>query len=170
MVHPFQVKLSMILLYAFKCTWKLIDDPSFIQVKYTLDNVMKQKVSEGVDLSVDLCQAKVLSFSDEDFLWLNGYLRNSNSEQLLNTVVFVLGLSCALRAGKEHRALHSMGFNSQLVWHIDINTGSRYFTCKEDIGLKTNKGGLKHHKITPKVVDVFLIANRERCPVQILYS
>ena len=149
-------------------TWKLIDDPVFTDVKFTLDNVMKQSVSNGVGLAV--CQAKVLSFSDEDFLWLNGYLGNSNPEQLLKTVVFVLGLSCALRAGKEHRELRSMGFNSQITWHVDISNGNRYFTYHEDIGLKTNKGGLKHRKIVPKVVDVNPIANREHCPVRILYS
>ena len=148
-------------------TWKLIDDPEFKDLKFTLDNVMKQRVSDGVGISVR--QAQVLSFTDEDFLWSNGFLGMSNPEQLLNTVVFMLGLSCALRAGKEHRALRSFGFDSQLSWHVDFD-GKRYFTYREDIGLKTNKGGLKHRKITPKVVDVYQTNNRERCPVRVLYS
>ena len=36
--------------------------------------------------------------------------------------------------------------------------------------MKTNKGDLKHHKISPKVVDVYQTFNPERCPVCILYS
>ena len=46
-----------------------------------------------------------LSFSDEDFLWLIGCPGKYNSEQLLNTVVFILGLSCAFCAGIKHCAL-----------------------------------------------------------------
>ena len=45
-----------------------------------------------------------------------------------------------------------------------------YFTYCEDIGFKTNIGGPKHWQITPKVIDVYPIPNRERCPVCILYS
>ena len=100
---------------------------------------------------------------------MNGFLGKSNPEQLLNTVVFVLGLSCALRAGKEHRQLRSFGFNSQFTWHVD-HEGNRFFTYKEDIGLKTNKGGLKHRKFTPKVVNVYQNSNPSRCPVRLLYA
>ena len=39
-------------LETFGFTWKLIDDPEFNELKYTLDNVMKQRVSDGVGLSV----------------------------------------------------------------------------------------------------------------------
>ena len=38
----------------------------------------------------------------------------------------------------------------------------------EDIGLKTNKGGLRHTKVEPKVVDVYPIENQECCPVEII--
>ena len=89
--------------------WRLIDGEEFTELKYTLDNIMKQRVTDGIGLTTK--QAEVLSVSDEEFLWLNGFLGKSNAEQLLNTVVFMLGLSCALRAGKEHQ-LRSFGFNS----------------------------------------------------------
>ena len=147
--------------------WKIIDDKEFTEVKFTLDNAMKANTSAGIGIAVR--QAEVLSFSDEDFLWNNGFLGKSNPQQLLNTVVFVMGMSCALHAGKEHRALRSMGFNSQISWHMDCN-GNRYFTYREDLGLKTNKGGLKHRKCSPKVVNVYPIGNAVRCPVRILYA
>ena len=63
---------------AFGFNWKLVDDVYFQDVKFTLDNLMK-----------DRC---VLSFSEEDILWNGGYLGCTNPEQLLNMVVFVLGL------------------------------------------------------------------------------
>ena len=75
-------------------------------------------------------------------------------------------MSCALHAGKEHRVLCSMGFNSQISWHMSP-TGDRYFCYREDIGLKTNKGGLKHKKVSPKFVTVYQIADKNRCPVHI---
>ena len=114
-------------LETFGFTWKLIDDVEFTQLKYTLDNVMKQCVAEGVGLSTK--QAQVLSISDEEFLWLNGYLGKSNPEQLLNTVVFMLGLSCALRAGKEHCQLCSLGlipsFHGMLIVMVNITSPTK---------------------------------------------
>ena len=154
-------------LETFGFTWKLIDDIEFRDLKYTLDNMMKNLTASGVGVSVK--QASVLSFSDEDFLWNNGYLGVSNPQQLLNTVVFLVGMSCALRAGKEHRALRSMGFNSQISWHVSPS-GERFFRYKEDFGLKTNKGGLKHRKVGAKSVDVYPIGDVNRCPVRILYK
>ena len=143
-------------LKTFGFTWKLIDDCAFTSLKFTLDNVMKERALSGVGSCVK--QAEVLSFSDEDYLWLNGFLGTDNPTQLLNTVVFLLGMSCTLRAGKEHRSLRSFGFNSQLSWHMDTN-GNRFFTYHEDLGLKTNKGGLKHRKVSPKVVNMYQSAN-----------
>ena len=148
-------------------TWKLIDDIEFVELKFTLDNIMKALTASGVGVVVK--QASILSFSDENFLWENGFLGTSNPQQLLNTVVFVLGMSCALHAGKEHRALHSMGFNSQISWHM-FPTGDRYFCYREDIGLKTNKGGLKHKKVPHKFVTIYQIADKNHCPVRILYK
>ena len=83
--------------------YRLIDGGEFTELKYTLDNVMKKHTTDGIGIVTK--QAEVLSFSDEDFLWCNGCLGVSNPQQLLNTVLFSLGLSCALRAGKEHRSL-----------------------------------------------------------------
>ena len=45
----------------------------------------------------------------------------------------MLGLACALRAGKEHWALRSIGFRSQLSFHCDDN-GVEYLLYREDIG------------------------------------
>ena len=145
--------------------WRIITDDLFKEVRFTLDNVMKQHTQEGLGNNVK--QADVLTISDEDILWNLGLLGTNSPDILLTTVMFTLGLSCSLRAGKEHYALRSIPFNSQFTFLNDTE-GKLYFRYCEDIGLKMNKGGLKHRKITPKRVDVFQIENPDRCPVRIL--
>ena len=142
-----------------------MDDEQFCVVRYTLDDIMKDKCAHGIGTIVR--QVQVLSFTDKDLLWQLGLLGTDHPQQLLNMVVFMFGLSCALRAGKEHRTLHSLGFKSQLSFHYD-NNGRRYLLYREDIGGKTNKGGLKHCKVDPKIVSVYSSKNPYRCPVAIV--
>ena len=82
-------------------------------------------------------------------------------------MLFSLGLSCALRAGQEHRNLRSVPFDSQFTFLQD-ECGKLYFRYVEDLGMKTNKGGIKQRKIEPKVVNVYQTDNPDRCPVRIL--
>ena len=91
----------------------------------------------------------------------------SNPTVLLNTVVFLIGKGCALRAGKEHRSLRAPPFQSQFTYIRD-NSGDIVIRYSEDIGTKTNKGGLKHRKVEPKVVDIYSIENQDRCPVRLI--
>ena len=145
--------------------FKIINDPTFCDVKYTLDNSMKMCVASGIGLSVR--QGKVLSVMDEDYLWSLGILGVSNPQQLLNTVVFSVGKGFALHAGKEHRALRGIPFNSQLKFLRDDD--KEYFLrYTEDIGLKTNKGGIKHKKVDVKCVDLYATDWPERCPLRVI--
>ena len=72
-----------------------------------------------------------------------------------------------LCAGKEHRNLRSI--NSQFTFLYD-DRGVPFIRYREDIGYKTNKGGLKHRKIDPKVVDMYSIQGSTRCPVSIIHK
>ena len=146
-------------------TWRLIDDKMFTDLRFTLDNLMKMRTSLGIGINVR--KADVISKTDEDILWCRNVLGTQNPEQLLHTVLYVVGLSCALCAGKEHRSLRSIPFNSQFIWLTDDN-GSYFLRYKEDIGLKTNKGGLKHRKFDVKEVDVFPKPSSDRCAVAII--
>ena len=76
-----------------------------------------------------------------------------------------MGKGFALRAGKEHRALQAIPFNSQLKFLRDPD-GEIFLRYTEDIGLKTNKGGLKHRRIEPKTIDLYATRNAERCPLR----
>ena len=86
---------------------------------------------------------------------------------LLNTVIFMIGKGFALRAGNKHQALRSPPFQSQFELLRD-NEGYWFIRFKEEIGFKTNKGGLKHHKVEQKEVDMYAIDNAERCPVRLM--
>ena len=83
--------------------------------------------------------------------------------------MLAIGLSCSLWAGKEHYALQSIPFGSQFAFLYD-QKGELYFCYVEDIGLKTNKGGIKHRKVDPKCVDVYQLDNPQRGPVRILWK
>ena len=145
-------------------SWRFLVDEEFKELKFTLDNVMKDRVAHGVDAKVR--KAGVLDFQDEELLWSLCILGTHSPQVLINTVVFSFGLYCALRAGKEHRSLRSVPFNSQFQFLNDSN-GETFLRYTEDPGLKTNKERIKHRKIEPKVVDVWPTQN-EHCPVKLL--
>ena len=142
--------------------FKLINDPAFQDLKFMLDNTMKAQVSHRIGISVH--KADMITAMDEDLLWLLGLLGTSHTEQLLNTVIFFVGKGFALHAGKEHRALHGLPFHSQFKFVKDSD-GEIFLRYTEDIGLKTNKGGLRHRKIEAKTVDLYATSNEERCPL-----
>ena len=146
-------------------TWKLLNDECFKDIRFTLDNLMKLRVSQGIGISVK--QAQILTVTDEDLVWNIGLLGLHCPESLLNTVVFVIGKGFSLRAGKEHYALRRPPYNSQFVFHHD-QTGQVFLRYTEDIGLKINKGGIKHRKIEPKQVDLYPIDNVDRCPLRVI--
>ena len=118
-------------------SWRLISDELFKDVRFTLDNTMKECTQASLENNVR--QAEVLSLSDEDILWNLGLLGTYCPEVLLTTVMFTIGLSCSLHAGKEHYVLRSIPFDSQFTFHND-KSGKLYFRFREDLGLKTNKG------------------------------
>ena len=100
-------------------------------------------------------------------MWSLGILGVSNPQQLLNTVVFSVSKGFALRAGKEHQALHGIPFNSQLKFLRDDDR-EYFLRYTEDIGLKTNKGGMKHKKVEVKCVDLYASDRPERCPLRVI--
>ena len=106
-------------------------------------------------------QAEVLSARDKDSLWSLGYLSTNTPEQLLNILIFSIGKGFVQHVGKEHRVERSIPFSSQFRF-MKHNNGEIIFRCTEDIGLKTNKGGIRHRKLQPKVVDHYAKNNPER--------
>ena len=87
-----------------------INDEEFKEFKFTLDNVMKEQVANGVGSKIS--KTEILMFTDEVLLWSLGLIGYHNPEVLMNTVLFPLGLNCTLRAGKEHYILQIVPFDS----------------------------------------------------------
>ena len=74
--------------------WKLLNQVHFKEIRFTLDNVMKIRVSQGIGNSV--CKAQLLTGFEEEYLWSIGLLGVHNPDTLLNTVIFVMGKGFAL--------------------------------------------------------------------------
>ncbi len=133
-------------------SWKLIDNPEFVRVRYTLDNLMKSRAADRVSITKSACP---ISFADEEKMWLNGSLGEDTPEKLHNTVMYLLGLSCALRGGQEHRNLRCPGHDCQFTVCTDSASGATYLQYVEDEQKKTNQGGLQGRRSERKVVKIW---------------
>ncbi len=122
--------------------WKLIDGEEFIPLKFTLDNLMKERAALGLGKRKS---SSPISVADENVLWEKGILGSNTPDTLCDTLLFLLGLHLALRGGKEHKDLCTPGFDSQLSVQTDWE-GVKYLLFEEDIQRKTNQGGLNSRK------------------------
>ena len=71
----------------------------------------------------------------------------------MKTLLFLIGMQCALCAGGKHHSLRSLGFNSQ--FKITFPGGVWHLVYTEDLGTKTNPGGLHHKKVKLKQVTIY---------------
>lgn len=143
---------------------KLIDDPKFEKLANVLNNQMKYLSSEGHHCARE--KAEVISFDDEDKMWEDGVLGDENPKQLVEMLLFQIGMHFALRAGNESRNLR-VGPRSQFAVKYDKDADLEFLEYTEDTS-KSNQGGLKHRKVTKKVVRAY--ANKkcpERCIVRL---
>ena len=95
-----------------------------------------------------------------------GILGEHTPQQLLETIVYLVGLHCALWGGEEHKMLRRLGCNSQFELIFDSN-GARCLRYREDAYSKTNQGGISKRYHEPKVVNIYENTNRERCLVRL---
>ena len=77
-----------------------MDGPDFKNFRVILDNVMKERALLNIGMVKKKAQFIPLSY--EDTLWSKGILGEHNPEILRNTVLFLIGIHCSLRAGDEH--------------------------------------------------------------------
>ncbi len=131
--------------------WKILDDPDFVRLRFTLDNVMKQRAKARLGLKKS---AQVISVTDEEKMWSDGVLGDSNLDQLRNTLMYLLGINLALRGGEEHRRLRCPGHDPQIQVCVDTK-GVKFLLYKEDFQSKTNQGGLRSRVCKPKELKVY---------------
>ncbi|XP_022810328.1 uncharacterized protein LOC111347344 [Stylophora pistillata] len=123
---------------------------------------MKERARQGI--GVDVNHANLITQEQENYLWEHGFLGSGNAELLRDTLVWVLGVQFALRAGQEHRNLRLR--NSQLSLQCD-ELGREFLQYTEDIR-KTNNGGLSYLRIKRKVARAYKnLTDVERCPVEL---
>ena len=137
-----------------KIFWKLVDSPDFVDLKTVLDNVMKQRAQANIGVVTK--QAQLISYEHENQMWNDGILGEETADQLRDTVLFLLRINLALRAGDKHHQLRRTcnGKESQLVFQRN-DSGDRCLVYYEDTCTKTNNGGLKHMRKERKVVWIF---------------
>ncbi len=76
--------------------WKLIDGEEFTSLKFTLDNLMKERAAMGLGKRKS---SSPISVAEEEQLWVKGVLGTSSPDQLHDTMLFLLGLHLALQGG-----------------------------------------------------------------------
>ncbi len=106
--YPAKMLYNIVIMIQMHCnklgkTWKLVNGPEFVDVKHTLDNLMKQRSHENV--GSENRSADPISFEAEDKMWKDGVLGEERLAQLRDMVMFLIGLSFALHGGDEQRRL-----------------------------------------------------------------
>ncbi len=141
-------------------TWKFLDGKEFNNLRNTVDNIMKRRSMEKIAQKVK--RSEPITMTDEEEMWDFGVLGEESPDSLCNTVMYLIGLTFALRGGKEHRSLWNPHFNPQIVVKVSDKSGKKYLEYTEDVVSKTYQGGLSGRKLTPKVVKAFGNPNPQR--------
>ncbi len=156
--YPLQIFYQMIIslqmfLESEQIYWKLLskEDPTFIDLFFTVDNLMNECTREGLGC---IESSDVISIEKENKIWANGLLGDQHPHKLLDTLIYLLGIHCALRGGEEHRQLHRPGHNSQLRIGSDRD-GKKCLVYKADPKSKTNQGSLTGRSCAPKMVNIY---------------
>lgn len=102
------------------------------------------KCSAQSNLALKPKQAEVISVEIERLVWEQGILGSETLECLLRTVFYLIGLHYGMRAGDEHRRLSLKNFS------FHSNTMEREYLLYSEGVSKTNQGGLKHRKLSPR--------------------
>ena len=150
-----------------KIPWKIVKGNELEDVKIVLDNVMKERAVKNIGMVKK--QANVIMYEYENELWSKGLLGESDPDTLHNTVLFLIGINCILRAGDEHYYLRRdmPDKDSQLQFKVN-SKGQRCLVYTEDTVTKANDGGLKNMKSDRKIVWVCPSSDVTRCPVRLV--
>ncbi len=96
--------------------YKFMQDADFTDIHNTLDNTMKKLSKLGKITHKEKAQPFILS--EEDAMWCDGILGQDNPEQLINTLMYLLGVHLSLRAIDKYKAL-KVGYYSQIKIKYD---------------------------------------------------
>lgn len=143
---------------------KFFDDPQFQEVTHVSDNQMKFLASQGYTAPREKAQS--IEVDDEEKMWTEGVLGDSNPKQLVDTLLYSFGVHFALRAVKEHKSLR-VGPRSQFALKFDRQLGLEYLEYTEDSS-KNNQGGLRHRRVQKKISRAYANkVNPDRCLIRL---
>ena len=150
-----------------KLNWKLVHGYEFQDFNRVLDNVMQERASMSVGTIKK--QAEIISMAHENAMWARNILGEDSPEKLRGTVLFLIGINCALRSGDEHYGLRRPGECVSSQFSFEENSmGVRCLVYREDNVTKTNRGGLKDMRKERKIVWIKPSLNQKRCPVRLV--
>ena len=147
--------------------WKIVEGAEFEEVNSVLDNVMKERTA--LNVGVRKRQAQVINYKIEEDMWKSGVLGEDCPDRLRDTVLFLLGTHCTLRASDEHYLLQRPNMNepSQLTFEVS-SSGVKCLVYREDTITKTHDGGLKDMRNDRKEVWMFPAVNKSWCCVRLV--
>lgn len=119
------------------------DDYKFFYLRRCVDRRMQEVTENGVNIQKR--QADPISIEDEEKLWVSEAFDMSSSDGLLAAVYYYNCKVFGLRSRDEHRSLSL----DQFVFGEDSNGKFIIFNGKTS---KSNKGGLRHRKISEKKI------------------
>ena len=142
--------------------WKLLDEDKFLGLRNVVDNTMKERHALGMGVKKS---SEIITLDNERQMFRCGALGEDSPVQLLKTVIYMIGLHCALRGGVEHNKLRRPNCNGQVVVETD-KRGVECLMYREDPLQKTNQGGLEC-KNSNKEVFVYPADEVHKCPVRL---
>ena len=127
--------------------WKIVHGNEFLKFQRVLDQVMQERAMSGVGTTCH--QAQVISLETESKMWEDSILGEDTPDKLRDTILYIVGVNCALRAGDEHYNLRRPGGCTTFQFSFERNEHDvRCVVYREDTVTKMNRGGLKDMKKT----------------------
>ncbi len=102
-------------------------------------------------------KAEPFTLEEENYMWDSGVLGQDNPEQLLNTLLYILGVHLSLHAVEEHKGLKT-GYYSQIKVKYDKQRECKFLEYTESRS-KNHQGGICNFNHKPKVV--YAYANKD---------
>ena len=118
--------------------WKLLDQAEFVTLSNVLNNTMKECHRAGLGVRVS---SDIITLDHKTKMFNQEVLGEDSPIKLLRTVIYMIGMHCALRGGQEHNNLRRPGCQSQLSFERD-NCSVERLVYREDPLHKTNQGSL----------------------------
>ena len=124
-----------------KLNWRIVHGDEFCDFNRVLDRVMKVRSENAGTVTK---QVEIISLEFENKLWSDNILGEETPDKLRGTVLYLLGVNCALRAGDEHYNLRQPGgcVTSQLSFEPNSCNVKCLVYC-EDTVTKRIKGAFE---------------------------